>query len=90
MAFMNRNGEKISYDCSELIKELELDIYEFGRDELVDVVTENDYGAIIYKDYNLVDDTDPTSAFELEPKETIKRITAGELMKLYMQELSID
>lgn len=90
MAFTNRNGEKISYDCSELIKELELDIYEFGRDALVDVVTEDDYGAIIYKDYNLVDDTDPTSAFELEPKETIKRITAGELMKLYMQELSID
>ena len=90
MAFTNRSGEKISYDCSELMKELELDIYEFGRDSLVDVVTENDYGAIIYKDYELVDDTDPTSVFELEPKETIKRITAGELMKLYMKELSID
>lgn len=37
MAFVNANGERISYECSDLIKELKKDIAEFGGDKIVAV-----------------------------------------------------
>ena len=35
MAFINPQGIKISYECSELIEELKEDIAEFGGDTIV-------------------------------------------------------
>ena len=35
MAFINKYGIKISYECAELIKELKQDIEEFGGDTIV-------------------------------------------------------
>ena len=35
MAFINEQGLEISYECSELIKELKEDIVEFGGDTVV-------------------------------------------------------
>lgn len=32
MAFINKNGQSISFECSELIEELKDDISEFGGD----------------------------------------------------------
>ena len=43
MAFVNPQGIKISYECSELIEELKQDIEEFGGDTIVAVwCKEND------------------------------------------------
>lgn len=33
MAFINKNGESVSFECSELIGELKRDIAEFGKME---------------------------------------------------------
>lgn len=35
MAFINKNGESVSFECSELIGELKRDIAEFGGDTIV-------------------------------------------------------
>ena len=35
MAFINSQGAKISFECSELIEELKADISEFGGNEIV-------------------------------------------------------
>ena len=44
MAFINSNGERISYDCSDLIEELSDDIEEFGGDIIVNVWCREDQG----------------------------------------------
>lgn len=44
MAFINSNGERISYDCSDLIEELSDDIEEFGGDTIVNVWCREDQG----------------------------------------------
>ena len=41
MAFMNKAGIKISYDCRELIDELKQDIAEFGSHLILDVVVQD-------------------------------------------------
>lgn len=88
MAFTNNLGQLISYDCSELIEELKADITEFGGDEILEVVTEEREGVIIYKDYNFVDDDEKT-AFKLSKNEKLQRMTASGLLLLYEQENSI-
>ena len=49
MAFVNPEGMLISYECEELIDELERDISEFGGDLIVEVVTEESHGVTIIK-----------------------------------------
>lgn len=61
MAFRNTLGKSISYDCSELIEELKADIAEFGGDKMLEVVTEEQEGVTIYKDYNFIDDDESTA-----------------------------
>mgnify|MGYP006906513262 CR=1 FL=1 len=82
MAFVNAQGENISYNCSDLIEELKDDIEEFGGDMLVEVVTEERKGVTIYKDYNFIAN-DPETAFTLTPGEKMQRMTATALMLLY-------
>lgn len=88
MAFRNTLGKSISYDCSELIKELKANIAEFGGDIRVDVVTEEREGVTIYKDYNFIDD-DKNTDFKLSEMEKMQRMTASDLLFLYEQENSI-
>jgi hypothetical protein len=40
MAFLNKGGKRISYECGDLIEELRGDIEEFGGDLIIEVVTE--------------------------------------------------
>lgn len=82
MAFVNENGEKISYECSELIKELTEDIKEFGGDMIVEVVTEVKNGVTIYKDYNFIEKGNDIG-FELLETESTKKMTASALLELY-------
>lgn len=88
MAFINNEGQSISFDCLELMEELKADIAEFGGDMLVEVITEERQGVVIYKDYNLVDD-DESTAFKVTEKEKIQKMTASALLLLYEQENGI-
>lgn len=88
MAFTNNFGKSISYDCSNLIKELKEDIAEFGGDLIVEVVTEEKEGVTIYKDYNFIDD-DQSTSFKLSDSEKAQRMTTSALLILYEKENSI-
>ena len=88
MAFMNKYGQKISYDCQELIEELKQDIAEFGGDTIVEVVTEEQEEVTLYKDYNFVDDDEETD-FVLNDNEKLERMTASALLVLYEKENKI-
>lgn len=85
MAFMNKAGIKISYDCRELIDELKQDIAEFGSHLILDVVVQDVEGVTIYKDYNFIEN-DPTTEFTLEPGERIVKMTAATLLMMYEKE----
>lgn len=73
MAFLNKGGKRISYECGDLILE---------------VVTEEREGVVLYKDYNFIDN-DKKTAFKLQPGESVKRMTATALLELYKLENSI-
>lgn len=88
MAFTNANGQSISFDSSNLIKELMKDIAEFGGDQILEVVTEEKNGVTIYKDYNFLDEDESTS-FPLSDNEKLQKMTASALLILYEKENSI-
>lgn len=85
MAFMNKAGIKISYDCRELIDELKQDIAEFGSHLILDVVVQDVEGVTIYKDYNFIEN-DPATEFTLEPGERVVKMTAATLLMMYEKE----
>lgn len=85
MAFMNKAGIKISYDCQNLIDELKQDIEEFGSHLILDVVVQDVEGATIYKDYNFIEN-DPATEFKLEPRERVVKMTAATLLMMYEKE----
>lgn len=85
MAFMNKAGIKISYDCRELIDELKQDIAEFGSHLILDVVVQDVEGVTIYKDYNFIEN-DPATEFTLEPGERIVKMTAATLLMMCEKE----
>lgn len=85
MAFMNKAGIKISYDCQSLIDELKQDIVEFGSHLILDVVVQDVEGVTIYKDYNFIEN-DPATEFTLEPGERVVKMTAATLLMMYEKE----
>ena len=85
MAFMNKAGIKISYDCQSMMDELEQDIAEFGSRLILDVVVQDVEGVTIYKDYNFIEN-DPETEFTLEPGERIVKMTAATLLMMYEKE----
>lgn len=85
MAFMNKAGIKISYDCQSLIDELKQDIEEFGSHLILDVVVQDVEGVTIYKDYNFIEN-DLATEFTLEPGERIVKMTAATLLMMYEKE----
>lgn len=88
MAFLNKNGRHISFDCDDLIEELREDIAEFGGDLMLKVVTEEREGVLLYKEYNFID-KDTETAFKLRSGESVQRMTATALLELYKLENSI-
>ena len=67
---------KVSFECSELIKELKQDIAEFGDDLELYVITEQVAGVTCYKDYDF-------EKPQVKDHESLKKINAAELMKKY-------
>ena len=93
MAFVNEYGEKISFDCGDLIDELAADIKEFGGNKMVNVVTEQVKGVTLYKDYALYEPGDNRNSLKepmgLIDSEDIKVMTMTALMELYRIENEI-
>lgn len=82
MAFINANGESISYECSDLIEELNQDIEEFGGDRIVAVWCKEFEGVIIYTNYDFIIDEEPITEEELEEGEFLKSMTMTALLLL--------
>jgi len=81
--FYNKYGEKISYDCSDLLKELMQDIEEFGSDLMVEVITEVHDGVKLYLDYFPLEDSSlPT----IKDSERVEILKATDLLSLYIEE----
>ena len=82
MSVRNTNGERVSYECSELIEELKEDIKEFGENEVVIVWCTMMHGVVIYTNYDFVDEDTPVTEAELTEKEIITKMTMKELLIL--------
>lgn len=80
MAFLNADGEKISYECSDLIRELQDDIAEFGGDRIVAVWCKDKMGVTLFTNYDFIDKEDPIKKSELLPGEYIRKMTMSALM----------
>ena len=82
MAFTNSHGVKISFDCSELIKELKSDIREFGGNTVVAVWCKDIFGVTIYKNYDFICKEEPIKESELKSGEYIQNMTMSALLIL--------
>ena len=82
MAFINPQGIKISFECSELIKELKEDILEFGGDKIVAVWCKDNSGVTIYTNYDFIEEEQPITENELQDDEYIQKMTMSALLVL--------
>ena len=82
MACLNENGEKISFECSELIEELKEDIAEFGGETIVAAWCEKCKGVEIYTNYDFFEEESPVEESELKDGEYIKQMTMTALLIL--------
>lgn len=89
MAFINKNGQSISFECSKLIEELKDDISEFGGDRIVAVWCREYQGVTIYTNYDFIADDKPLQKTELQKNEQIKKMTMTALLMLLEDQNSI-
>lgn len=82
MAFINEQGIKISFECSELIDELKTDILEFGGDTVVAVWCKDNSGVTIYTNYDFIDEEQPITEKDLDKDEYIEKMTMSALLVL--------
>lgn len=82
MAFINPQGVKISFECSDLIKELKEDIAEFGSDTIVAVWCKDNLGVTIYTNYDFIDEDQPITKKEVDDDEYIEKMTMSALLIL--------
>ena len=85
MAFKNSYGVNVSFECSDLIKELKRDILEFGEDDTVSVWCKQSCGVEIYTNYDFIK-PENVKEHELAAGEYIKSMTMGELLALMEQQ----
>lgn len=85
MAFKNSYGVNVSFECSDLIKELKRDILEFGADDTVAVWCKKSYGVEIYTNYDFIK-PENVKEHELAEGEYLKSMTMGELLALMEQQ----
>ena len=82
MAFINEQGIKISFECSELIDELKTDILEFGGDTVVAVWCKDNSGATLYVNYDFINEEQPITEKEVDKDEYIEKMTMSALLIL--------
>jgi hypothetical protein len=85
VAFINKQGKNISYECSELIEELKNDIKEFGGATIIAVWCREYEGVIIYTNYDFISEDEPISESEIEDGEFIKQMTMTALL-IFLEE----
>lgn len=78
----------ISYECSELIRELKRDILEFGTGKEVAVWCRDYEGITLYTNYDFISD-EKINPTELQSVEYIKTMTMGELLPLLERQNAI-
>ena len=83
MAFVNEYGVKVSFECSDLIEELKMDIAEFGADDPVAVWCKEKFGVELYINYDFIR---PENVKDLQDGEYVKSMTMGELLALMEQQ----
>lgn len=82
MAFINAEGQKISYECSDLIEELKEDINEFGGDKFVYVWCKDSQGVTLYTNYDFIESEESETETELNDDEYLKQMTMTTLLIL--------
>lgn len=82
MGFVNSFGETISFECTELIQDLERDILEFGGDMVVVVWCREYNGVTLYVNYDFQDEEDPITEDELQEGEYFKTMTMTTLLEI--------
>ena len=89
MAFINEQGIKISFECSELIDELKTDILEFGGDTVVAVWCKDNSGVTLYVNYDtlyvnydFINEEQPITEKEVDKDEYIEKMTMSALLIL--------
>ena len=80
MAFTNKYGKKISYECTELIEELKQDIEEFGGHTVIAVWCKKYEGVTIYTKYDFIEEEIPIQESEIDEGEYIKKMTMTALL----------
>ena len=86
MAFTNKRGENISFECSELIDELKSDIEEFGGDKIVAARCKDTHGVTLYVNYDFIEPEDTIKESELQEDEYIQTMTMTALLMLLEQQ----
>lgn len=89
MAFINKNGQSISFECSELIEELKDDISEFGGVESSLYGVENIKGLQFIQITTLLRMINRSKKTELQKNEQIKKMTMTALLMLLEEQNSI-
>lgn len=84
MAFIADNGQKISYYCGDLIRELKQDILEFGDDKIVCVWCIDFMGVTFYTNYDFIVSDAPLEESENRHGEYIKEMSMSALL-LYLE-----
>lgn len=81
---LGTKGYPVSYECSELIAELEQDIRECGKELILAVWLRNypEHGAEFAVSYDFIVDEMPISKSELEPNERISIMSAESLLDI--------
>lgn len=84
MAIIGKSGELLSYDSSELIEDLELDIIEYGGHLIVDAIVRKINDVYFFVDYDFA-----PVRMELKKGEKVVRMTASALLLVLRQQNSI-
>lgn len=88
MAFTNKQGLSISFECSELIEELKKDILEFGPDETLTVWCRQCEDLTFYVNYDFIE-KEKVKPSEIQENEHLETMTAKELLELLIQQNEI-
>lgn len=89
MSVVNADGMNISYESSELIEDLKMDILECGGNKKVAVWCKNISGVTIYTNYDFIVEDNPISASELKDGEFLVEMTMSELLPLLEKQNSM-
>lgn len=89
MSIVNSDGKRISYECSELIEELKLDMRYYGGNKEIAVWCKETLGVTLYTNYDFDVDKIPVFSSKLREGESIKKMTISELLPLLEKQNAI-